>query len=188
MKKLTAIAILIIFAILSGSFLCAEQKKAPKGFYWQRIKKLNCSFPVPYGWFVTEEERDGIVAVFISKENVAELGKFETGLTANVYRKMKNIDADKYAQQFRMNIIDTKDVDNSALWDNRKGPLHIYSCKYFLEKTDSRKALTTQLLTIVNKESNTLYILWFESPTESWEENWEIGKILLGQIVFDENM
>ncbi len=167
---------------------CAEKKEAPEGFYWQKVKKLNCTLPVPYGWFLSQEEVDGVIAVFVSRENIAELGKLETGLTVNVYRKLRDISAEAYALRFMKNLENPAIRNVTEKWETVRGPLRIYGCCYNTDGITDEKAITTQVVTMANTATNTLYIMWFESPSEKWEETWKTGQVLLGRITVDESM
>ena len=40
-------------------------------------------------------------------------------------------------------------------------------------------------LLITNDKTDTLFIMWFESPPKSWKENWKIGNIILNNLQID---
>src|ERR1700739_1579271 len=88
MKKLS---VLILSAMLFAQSLAAMPfPTPPAGFTWQEIPELKTAFLKPDGWFFKREEQKGTLAYFITKENIDKDGRFQTGLTVNVFRIKKD--------------------------------------------------------------------------------------------------
>src|SRR5688500_8885826 len=61
----------------------ADWGELPDGFTWHENSEAKVAIPLPKGWYVKEEVRDGTVGLFLSEEDIAKQGKFDTGYTLN---------------------------------------------------------------------------------------------------------
>jgi len=59
-------------------------------------------------------------------------------------------------------------------------------CVVKVESSD--RSTMIHYLAIGNKITDTLFILWFEAPTEKWQEDYEIGKTMLGVFIMDDEV
>jgi hypothetical protein len=44
---------------------------------------------------------------------------------------------------------------------------------------DPNRHKTIYYTTVANTDTNTLYIVFFESPTAIWDDEWEIGSVMM---------
>ena len=84
MRKVVLLALIVAF--VAREPLAKELAKAPEGFTWQEIPEQKAAFLKPDGWFFKRESDKGTFAYFITKEDIARTGQFDTGLTINVFR------------------------------------------------------------------------------------------------------
>ena len=56
--------------------------------------------PVPDEWYFNYEKKGDTIAYFLSKENYKTIGYFQTGLTMNIFPKLKNFNIDSYIRKF----------------------------------------------------------------------------------------
>jgi hypothetical protein len=102
--------------LAAGRLSAADPAPAPAGFAWKNVASIKAAFLVPDGWFFKEELRKDVRGIFISKESIDQSGKFQTGLTINVFPNKK--DAPSRARQF-IATGDRGDVVN--LWEAENG-------------------------------------------------------------------
>src|SRR5262249_23086605 len=180
MNRRTLLRTLPLAAALGLASLCVaagpkaeNPPKAPAGFGWKNVASIKAAFLIPDGWFFKEELRKDVRGIFISKENIDQSGRFQTGLTINVFKNKK--DAPARARQYIAEQANVGDVVN--LWEAENGPLKLYGLR--LHVTHDPPAFTEHVLAIGNSRTDTLYILMFESPDTSWDEAWKKGDVML---------
>ena len=156
--------------------------KAPAGFAWKNVASIKAAFLLPDGWFFKEELRKDVRGIFLSKENIDQRGKFDTGLTVNVFKNKK--DAPARARQYIAEQAQAGDVVN--LWEQENGALKLYGAR--LHITHDPPAFTEHVLAIGNSKTDTLYILMFESPDTTWDEAWKKGEVMLGNFRLDDEI
>ncbi|HEY4231421.1 MAG TPA: hypothetical protein VGO79_14730 [Thermoanaerobaculia bacterium] len=156
--------------------------KAPAGFAWKNVASIKAAFLLPDGWFFKEELRKDVRGIFLSKENIDQKGKFDTGLTINVFKNKK--DAPARARQYIAEQAQVGDVVN--LWEAENGALKLYGAR--LHITRDPPAFTEHVLAIGNSKTDTLYILMFESPDATWDEAWKKGEVILGNFRLDDEI
>jgi hypothetical protein len=177
MKILTA---LLIAVLLIQTTAAADRSQAPAGFTWQQIPELKAAFLKPNGWFFKREEVNGTLAYFISREGIAESGSFQTGLTVNVFHLKKGSAINR-----GKGLISNMALEHHAdTWEQSSGPFRKFGC--FVRDTDSSGTIAMQAVTIANQKTDTLYLFVFESPASDWETAYKIGKVIMDNLVLDE--
>lgn len=179
MKRVFLMALLT--AVLVPALSATDRPLLPAGFAWQEIPVIHAVFLKPTGWFFHEEQNSGTLAYFISKKDISKGGEFQTGLTINVFPKLKQGSAVQRGKTLVDNIVAQHPDANR--WDRQVGPFQIYGCNV----TDTNKAGTTVSMTYVlaNPKTNTLYLLIFESPQSTWDTSSHIGKQIMSTMSLD---
>ncbi len=178
-RKVFPLAFLLLFAT---ALPAADPPKAPAGFSWKNVASIKAAFLLPDKWFFKEELRKDVRGIFLSKENIDQSGKFDTGLTINVFKNKK--DAPARARQYIAEQAEGGDVVN--LWEAENGVLKLYGVR--LHVTRDPPAFTEHVLAIGNEKTDTLYILMFESPDATWDEAWKKGEVMLGNFRLDDEI
>ena len=123
------------------------------------------------------------MAIFITKENIEDNKEFKTGFSINIIKEISkkiSITPSKYAEKFISLIFYNKEKEIiQKPWKLNNEILTSYGIQY----KDNVKIMH-QLL-IANDKTDTLFIMWFESPPELWKENWKIGSIILNNLQID---
>lgn len=179
-----ALRIAGLFLAFAAASRAQDAPAAPDGFSWKRIESVKASFLMPDGWFFREEQKDGTRAFFITQEKIEEGGEFETGLTVNV-QTLKRDKAPERALQVIAAMAEGHEILES--WKRGEGPLESFGARIrIVEK--GRPALINHLLAIGNRRTNTLYILFFESPEAKWPEAWKKGEVMLREFLLDDEV
>lgn len=179
MKRLIATAFLLF---VLPQCRAIDLPKPPDGFTWQEIPELKAALLKPNGWFFKREEQQGTLAYFLTKENLEQNDRFDTGLTVNVFRLKKDAAVEKGKAL----------IDNMALqhhvkaWARVFGPFQEFGCE--LKDTDATGTILMHALTIANPKTNTLYLFIFESPIDSWDEAWKIGSQIMDNLALDDDV
>jgi len=168
-----------------GEGECPELSDAPDGFNWNYLPESSIAVLSPNDWHFLSETGSGTKAYFISLENINTEGSFKTGMTVNVVRD-NSINATENARNFSSNIESLNNVTiTEEVTERTEGKLIFYEMQY--ESAFSEYTATIHNLIVANKETNTLYVITFESPSADWEDAWEIGQIMIEQIIFLED-
>jgi hypothetical protein len=178
-RRILPLVALVLFAT---ALPAADPPKAPAGFAWKNVASIRAAFLLPDKWFFKEELRKDVRGIFLSKENIDQSGKFDTGLTINVFKNKK--DAPARARQYIAEQAQGGDVVN--LWEAENGVLKLYGVR--LHVTRDPPAFTEHVLAIGNEKTDTLYILMFESPDATWDEAWKKGEVMLGNFRLDDEI
>lgn len=169
---------------LAAASRAEDAPAAPDGFTWKRIESVKASFLMPDGWYFREEEKNGTRAFFITREKIEEGGEFETGLTVNVQRLKKDPAPDKAAQALALMIEGHELLEG---WKRGEGALESFGARIRIREK-GQPPLVEQIVTIGNRKTNTLYILFFESPEATWPEAWKKGELMLREFLLDDEV
>lgn len=156
----------------------------PPGYTWRTFTSIHMAMLVPDGWFVKEEEREGIQGVFISKDSIEQVGRFRTGLTLNVSHDPQpglppSETAMHIMEQFRQRSERAWDVEPYWIGPFRGGQ------GFFTLSTPEGWKLTERVMALGNDATGTFYLAIFESPEAEWEQAKEIGELLLTHLGMD---
>ena len=159
---------------LSSSF-----SDAPSGFEWYVFEAGDSACLRPLGWFVRTEVVGDTAALFMSKEDIEKEGKFETGLTLNVVRKIHaktGKSPSQYARVYLDELLakhdDAKRFENPA-HDGMPG----IGAAYLDQGASPPVVIYTFLL--ADDESDILRIFILEAPQEDWAEVWARNEKIL---------
>lgn len=170
---------------IAGSGNCPKLTDAPEGFVWSYLSESHLAVLLPGDWHFKNEQTETIKAYYISLEDIDDEGSFKTGMTITVVND-KSITAVQNARNFSANIYSQNNVTKTGeVTERTEGDLTIYELQYDADYSSYQG--TNYNLVAANKETNTLYVITFESPKDNWDEAWKIGQVMIEQIIFLEN-
>lgn len=162
---------------------------SPNGFKWSNCGPKKTNFLLPNDWFLQIEKNDQVHAVFISKEQIINNQNFLTGLSVNsilnVSRKSK-LKPTEYSKKFIVNFLSSIKKHNGKLY---KEPQSYLNGDFTIYQFDSRDDIAVMFhILLANDKKDILYIVFFEAPVHSWEEDWKIGKIIIDNMIIDDEI
>ena len=153
-------------------------KKIPPGFTLYESKNQTGSFLRPDQWFLKEENSGETRALFITKEDIDVTGRFLTGFSVNkipnVLSKTK-ISASKYAREVADRLRATGVILRAGIVSGNSIDMNIVRKK--LDKGGT--PVIVHYITIGNDGTDTFYLISFEAPESSWEEDMQVGTPML---------
>jgi len=161
----------------------AFRPPAPDGFDWKAIEPIHASVLVPAGWHFREGTPGESLGFFVTKEAVDDPVQAHTGLSINVMRKPGGTDAVARARALVKSMTESGEV--LGLWSAEDGAFKGVECLARMTGDDGAKT-NMRLLAIGNESTNTLYVLWFESPTDQWDAAWKSGEPMMRLIQLDD--
>ena len=180
MKKLTLLGLLAM--LFAQTLLAITFPTPPAGFTWQEIPELKAAFLKPDGWFYKREEQKSTLAYFITKENIDKNGRFQTGLTVNVFH-LKKDSAVERGKDIIQQLATTKNV---KAFERDAGPFREFGC--LAKDTDSSGTTVMYTYAVANPKTNTLYLFIFESPEPEWDAAWKLGKQIVDMLPLEESI
>ena len=160
-----------------------ELPPAPGGFSWKQLPEIKAAFLVPDGWHFGSEKQGGTLAYFVTPGKFDRQAGFATGLTINVFKRMRDRDAIAYARDFIAQLAAKHELVKQ--WETAMGEMQGYGCQVKMAAEGKYPASRTHYLAIASKTTNTLYILFFEAPEDEWQSAWEKGQKMLEVFVVD---
>lgn len=179
-KVVLALSFLLSTPIASAPNL----PEPPDGMSWTRIEEIHASFLLPDKWHLSSKADGGTLAYFISLEKVKKGGRFETGLTINVFKNAKDKDAVAYAEAFTASA--AKHYEFVDGWKFTVSAFHGFGVITRLPAHDEVPPLEMAWLAIGNDRTNTLYLIFFESRESNWESAWKIGEPMIHKFSLDD--
>jgi hypothetical protein len=170
------------FAVASGVVATdqtAAFADAPGGFEWYVFEAGKSACLRPLDWFVKTEVNGDTAALFLSKENIDKEGKFETGLTLNVARRIHERTGrspTQYAQAY-LDVLVEKHPDAKRFENPDQDGMKGIGAAYLDEEASPAVVIYTFLLS--DDESDILRIFILESPQKDWPEVWARGQQML---------
>jgi len=184
------IFLLVIFTVVFAYSVSPAGEKdlppAPQGFFWKWCEAIKAGFLMPDGWFFKEEWQGETKAIFITKESIEKEVMFKTGLSVNVIQnaeKKTGIIPSAYAKNFIDNI-----QSKIQSWGLNSVGDGVYFKGYgVFSRSESRESGSIVQYTLImgNDIKGTLYIIIFESPEVSWDENWKTGNIIIDNLALE---
>jgi hypothetical protein len=77
-------------------------------------------------------------------------------------------------------------TNHVKIWAQNVGPFRKFGC--LTKHTDSSGTLEMVTLAVANSQTNTLYLLIFESPQQDWDAAWELGKQIMDMLPLEESI
>lgn len=160
----------------------------PEGFSWNLYK--NAVFPKPLQW--KEQQAIGDVAgipitVFAaSPEEFSATKQFEMGLTVQIIsgsQKIKGFEAKKMALVYLKPFLDTHKEDILMFEQSKREDFDLTIFRY-RDAPPGLIPIIVHKFILANNVTDSVHIFTFESPTESWAENWaKYGTPILSKVI-----
>ena len=165
----------------------AERRKPPAGFQWQELEGLGGSVLLPKGWFFSKDSTRDAAVCRVTQEDPAKGNGFLTGLTVNVVRDVK---AKAKADAFMYSVFYVDGYRKGAKTfgdpkvDKADGFDRIV-CDVENELPGAAKGVVfhVRLMTLANKETDTLYVVTYGAPKDEWEKAIKIGEPMLSSLI-----
>lgn len=158
----------------------AELPAAPLGFSWIEIPEIGGAFLLPTGWHFRKR---GDFQFFLTPVGMEPGKPFETGLKISVGRKVSEStgwEAPAYSEVIASAPSDGEELLDS--WQSSFGTLQLFGAR-LRRAREGLEPVIFQRIALGNGETDTMYILLFESPESSWQEMWKLGETMLKQFV-----
>ena len=175
-------------ALISQSTLFArELGELPKGFSWHESDTCHAAVPVPKGWYVKEEGSGDTHSLTITKENIEQTGRYETGYTLSCYDSFSRtvgVGPSKYAASIIEKVQQTNDKKNIVVepWANvlTKGAVKGAGIRF---RDAKPPPALIHYYFIANEQTDTLHFIIFEAPEAEWAAAWKLGEVMLTNVV-----
>ncbi|RTQ46263.1 hypothetical protein EJV47_22300 [Hymenobacter gummosus] len=159
----------------------------PVGFRWQLLPEVKAASLLPYTWNYKAETSRDAQAYFLTREKIVGNSQFQTGLTLNVVRQMtakSKQSAEAYAQAFSART--GRGAGQQVLGQETKtqGALRLFGVRYRVA-TGAAGPKIIQQWAIANRNTDTFYLLLFDSPEKDWPQAWKLGEEMIRQLRLD---
>jgi hypothetical protein len=187
LTTIAAATVLAIVPMMAAGTSTVELPDAPSGFSWKQIPEIKAAFLFPQGWQFKKEKQGATLAYFMTPTKFDKQPGFDTGLTINVFKRLKDRNAVTYAQEFIANLASRHELVKQ--WETSIGHMQGYGCQVKMTADDEgHPATRVHYLAIASRTTNTLYVLFFEAPEEAWESAWESGRQMLELFIIDDEV
>lgn len=173
---------LVVMASPMGMGLSTAYGPPPKGYAWQLLPMINTIILMPDNWHLLAESNDKVDGLFLSREDIANGGIFRTGLIINAVRKAgiwSGRSVDEFAQQEDRRVFELPNVKVDDTWASDQSEIKQYGARYRIMDSAGHEH-TAVKLTIVNKQSQSVYFVIFESLSREWSASEAIGRTMIG--------
>ena len=167
-------------ATSSPSSLLTTAGNVPDGFSVQQIAGFPLAVLIPEDWYFLQEQSQGVDAFFVTRESIETHGRFSTGLTVNIIQQdLETIDVDASASGYIEAQASAETTTQVILSDQVKsndGSLHLYllvvEATLPVDPKDPVPSPEKTLLyqAIADLKTGLIYLMIFETPRETWED------------------
>ena len=173
----------ILLILLTSIILVSANDKDDTKFQWVESGLGDSEFLKPKNWFVKASYQKGHYALFISKEEISKDQNFTTGFTLNFnshISKKTGSTPSEYAKQWIENVPKLKNKKVIVKpWEFTNNILKAFGIRV----KDNEKIVHYML--VANDNTDSLFIMLFESPLKEWEEEWKIGNKIMNNLRLD---
>jgi hypothetical protein len=173
-----ALALCLLIAAVAAA--AAPLPKAPEGYAWHEVPAIHASFLVPKGWHFREQSENEALTLYITQDAFTPPEKFEVGASINVFRRDPAAGA-------RIKRMLEKLASAHAVELHRGssgGPFTTLACQ-FESPREGKEPVRTHVMGIANAETDTVYLVFFESPASQWDATWTKGRTILGKLALE---
>ncbi|WP_035567063.1 hypothetical protein [Hymenobacter sp. IS2118] len=159
----------------------------PAGFAWQPLPEAKAAALLPEGWYYRAEGSKGAPTYYLTQEQMGESGGFQTGLSLQVVRRATARTRQPAAQYAELLMLRSgfgtgqQVLEKAASTD---GNWHKWTVRYRDAPPDADPRVVYQLA-LANAQTDTLYLLTFESPEKDWLAAWALGETMIRELVLD---
>lgn len=184
--------VLLLLILLDASPAAAQRYNvplttAPTGFHWQALPDSKAATLLPDGWYYKAEGRKATITYYLTQDEIGETGEFQTGLSLQVVRKAKaqtKRPAPEYAELLMMRTGFGKGQQQLEKASATDGAFHKWTVRYRDAPPDADARIVYQMA-LANAKTDTLYLLTFESLEKDWPEAWQLGQVMVRELVLD---
>ena len=155
-------------------------KPAPTGYSWYPDRDAGVAVLKPDGWFVKTETKNGTDSLFISKEDIATSGEFQTGLSLNLVhgvKKKSGLSSTRYAVAFLSKALEGNEELMS--FANQSNGMNNFGIRIKNQNLN----IVIHYYLVANDAEDTLRIFMFESPIKDWDAAWQIGEPMFRNLI-----
>jgi hypothetical protein len=160
----------------------------PSGYSWQELKTVKSAILLPNGWYFDERTDGQTLGFFVTKEELAKHGNFETGFTVNV---MKNVQEKKGLPPSAFIAAWTQEAaakfpltNRTASADNQK-----YRATFqFVDNSPGKESTSMHHTLFGNDPTGTVFVIIYETPTRNLDAEWPIASTVLRSLMLDDEV
>ena len=158
-------------------------ESAPSGYSWVEFKEANAAYLKPQGWFQTVRSDGEVATLFLSKENMAQLGSYRTGLSVNVIRDVRRragMTPSQFAQRTIAKTAASKEVLSQWATPLTGGALNV---GFRYRDPSPFPSLLIHTVLLADDGADLLQILVFGAPESEWEKAWKYGERMIADML-----
>jgi hypothetical protein len=162
----------------------SELPAAPEGFGWQKVDALQARLLVPNGWPLSVEYHNGSHTVYFTKPDSDPI--VPTKFAINVLPRMdtKGGSSWTWCKAFVNACLEEQPPLEIWIKEHEKMPS---CCVEKIQPADGDfAAFRIRILGICNLETDTVYLVQFESRPERWDEEWPTGRVFFEALSLNE--
>ena len=159
----------------------------PAGFTWQPLPASKAAALLPAGWYYQAAGEKGAPTYYLTKEEIGENNEYQTGFSLQVVRKAKartGRPASEYAELLMMRTGFGPGKQPLEKYSVADGPFYKRTVCYRDAPPEAEPQVVYQMA-LANAKTDTLYLLTFESPEKDWAEAWQLGEMMVRELVLD---
>ncbi|MFH1535818.1 MAG: hypothetical protein ABIC96_01975 [Patescibacteria group bacterium] len=179
-----------------------QRAELPSGYLWKDFPGMNARFPMPDTWFFLALQVEDTRAFFLTREAVTKQGIYTTGLSINILPRIK-VKTGRPATEMAIGLMKTLPlVPTSRITIHENDPLFICR-RFFILPVATRVAIPSYrggfvekameptnfyVQTVANRDTDTAYIIQFETPSRIWNDDKETAKTMIENGVLDKTI
>ena len=156
---------------------------APAGYSWVEFKEVNAAYLKPDGWYQAIRSDEEVATLFISKENMEQLGSYRTGLSVNVIRNVRQragVTPSQFAQRTVAKTAASKEILSQWATPVNGGTLNV---GFRYRDPSPFPSLVIHTVLLADDGADLLQILVFGAPESEWENAWKHGERMMSGIL-----
>lgn len=183
------IAITLLYLLASGLSHALDLPSPPDGYEWVEAEDIKGAFLKPESWYFKKLIKGNSQGYFITKEDIDKDGSFFTGVTINVILNITEKtgkSASEYAEMYIQGAASASSQIKKP-WTHQMGPFNSYGVVLTVADPNDGD-YNAHHLANSNNQTNTLYLVIYEAPTEDWDSAWTIGEKVLGKLYINSDI
>lgn len=190
------LSVLVLLLLALGGRPAAAQRydsplaTPPAGFAWQPLPESKAAALLPTGWYYRAEGQKGAPTYYFTQEDMGESSEFQTGFSLQVVRKAKAKTGRPAAEYAELLMLRTGFGPGQQLLEKEAaldGALYKCTVRYRDAPAEAEPRIVYQMA-LANAKTDTLYLLTFESPEKEWAEAWQLGQVMVRELVLDSHL
>lgn len=161
------------------------ETELPPGYSWGSCKNISATIPVPDGWHLREERKSDTSACFVTREQIATSGIFETGLSINAIPRTSQKTGQK-PSEFARDYIKTAGGGRNMVEKTGEG-FKSYQITTQVDAPQLKRSIMMIIKVTGNDRADLTYLITFEAPVNNWPEYQQTGEIMIDRARLDPN-